>query len=253
VPTHCDPDDLALMALGESTGSPSDAEHLASCAECRAEVDGLRAVVEVGRAADPVVEAPPGQVWTRVAAELGLSRAVAAPAPNAADGAAREAPYDAPVPLDARRRTSGRGAPTWRMVWAVGAAAAVLGVLATLGVDAVTRSDDTGPVVARVALSPLPAHRGTGTASVVGSGARRSLDVDVTGLTKADGYYEVWLLDKNAKKLVSLGLLRGRHGSFTLPADVDLRAFPVVDVSIEPADGNPAHSGNSVVRGQLPS
>jgi len=26
-----------------------------------------------------------------------------------------------------------------------------------------------------------------------------------------------------------------------------------VDVSIEPADGNPAHSGNSVVRGRLAS
>jgi anti-sigma-K factor RskA len=235
---HCDPDDLALMALGESTGAPSDTEHLDSCAECRAELDELRAVVAVGRAADPVVETPPEQVWTRVAAELGLAR------PPVREV---QLSHAEPVPLSDRRT------PTWRTVWGVGAAAVVLGVLVTLGIDAVTRSDDTGLVVERVALSPLPAHRGTGTASVVGSGASRSLDVDVTGLTKADGFYEVWLLDKNAKKLVSLGLLRGRHGSFTLPAGVDLRAFPVVDVSIEPADGNPAHSGNSVVRGQLPS
>jgi hypothetical protein len=34
---------------------------------------------------------------------------------------------------------------------------------------------------------------------------------------------------------------------------VNISTYPVVDVSIEPADGNPAHSGNSVVRGRLAS
>ena len=38
-----------------------------------------------------------------------------------------------------------------------------------------------------------------------------------------------------------------------LPAQVDVGEFPVVDVSIEPADGDPAHSGDSVVRGTLSS
>jgi hypothetical protein len=34
---------------------------------------------------------------------------------------------------------------------------------------------------------------------------------------------------------------------------VDVGEYPVVDVSIEPTDGDPAHSGNSVVRGTLSS
>jgi hypothetical protein len=36
-----------------------------------------------------------------------------------------------------------------------------------------------------------------------------------------------------------------------VPADVDLRDYVLVDVSQEPLDGNPAHSGDSIVRGQL--
>jgi hypothetical protein len=70
---------------------------------------------------------------------------------------------------------------------------------------------------------------------------------------RANGYHEVWLLDADANKLVSLALLRGTHGRFALPPGVNIATYPVVDVSIEPADGNPAHSGNSVVRGRLAS
>jgi anti-sigma-K factor RskA len=240
VPAHCDPDDLALMALGESAAAPDAASHLATCPHCQSELDQLRAVVAAGRSTSPdePVESPPDRVWARIVDELQL---------GAAAPAAPAAPY-AVVGGSSRRRP-----PTWRTVWGVGFAAALLGVLATVGIDALTGPADPGPVVARAALAPLPDHQGSGTAEVVGSGAGRSLDLDVRGLTRGSGYYEVWLLDKDGKKLVSLGLLRGRHGTFTLPPDVDLRRYPVVDISIEPADGNPAHSGNSVVRGQLPS
>jgi anti-sigma-K factor RskA len=63
----------------------------------------------------------------------------------------------------------------------------------------------------------------------------------------------VWLLDSEAQRLVSLGLLEGDEGRFPLPEQVDVGEYPVVDVSIEPTDGDPAHSGNSVVRGTLSS
>jgi hypothetical protein len=82
---------------------------------------------------------------------------------------------------------------------------------------------------------------------------QRVLEVDVSDLTKGDGFYEVWLLDANAQRLVSLGLLEGDTGRFPLPDQVDVSEFPVVDVSIEPVDGDPAHSGDSVVRGTLTS
>jgi anti-sigma-K factor RskA len=82
---------------------------------------------------------------------------------------------------------------------------------------------------------------------------RRDLTVEVAGLTAATNtFYEVWLLAPDASRLVSLGLLQpGQAATFELPADLDLAEYPVVDVSLEPMDGDPAHSSDSVVRGTL--
>jgi hypothetical protein len=51
-------------------------------------------------------------------------------------------------------------------------------------------------------------------------------------------------------ELVPLGTIAG-EGAHQLSEDADLEATPVVDISLEPDDGDPAHSGVSVVRGRL--
>ena len=51
--------------------------------------------------------------------------------------------------------------------------------------------------------------------------------------------------------LVSVGTLAGTSGRFDLPEGLDLDQFSVVDVSEEQFDGDPAHSGDSIVRGPL--
>jgi hypothetical protein len=51
-------------------------------------------------------------------------------------------------------------------------------------------------------------------------------------------------------KLVSLGPLRP-DGVYDLPAGLEPEQFPIVDVSLEPIDGDPTHSGDSLLRGQL--
>jgi anti-sigma-K factor RskA len=84
---------------------------------------------------------------------------------------------------------------------------------------------------------------------VVDLAADDSADGSTDGST--DGLREVWLLRADASGLVSLGLLDGATGRFSIPAGIDLAEFPVVDVSAEPADGNPGHSGDSIVRGTL--
>ena len=62
------------------------------------------------------------------------------------------------------------------------------------------------------------------------------------------------LADGRPDQLISLGVLDSRHsGTFPVPADVDVASYPFVDVSLEPLDGNPAHSSDSVVRGTLPA
>jgi hypothetical protein len=51
---------------------------------------------------------------------------------------------------------------------------------------------------------------------------------------------------------VSLGVLDGANtGRFTIPPGLDLSRYPVVDISLQPFDAGPAHSGHSAVRGTL--
>jgi hypothetical protein len=231
VPTHSDPEDLALRALGETLDH--DDEHLASCARCQSELDQLRSVVATARAIEPQdhPQAPPASVWDGVVAELGLSRTAA----------------HVPVGRGERSRR-GRSA-------VLAAAAALLGIVVgaagALLVSGGNEADDRGRVIETADLAALPGHKGIGVARVEGSGTGRVLVLDVSGLSTGAGVYEVWLLDKAGKRLVSLGVLAGSEARFPLPEAVDLREFPVVDVSIEPVDGDPAHSGDSVVRGVL--
>ena len=88
-----------------------------------------------------------------------------------------------------------------------------------------------------------------------GGTTARLLD-DATVVVRPDlavqqsGYYEVWLLDASAEQLISLGPLR-EDGRYAIPQGVSIEDFPVVDISVEATDGNPAHSGRSVLRGTL--
>ena len=77
-----------------------------------------------------------------------------------------------------------------------------------------------------------------------------SLTVEGLKPTAAGDFYEVWLL-RSPTELVSVGTFRvderGR-ARVSFPVGVDPGRFPVVDVSREPADGDPRHSSVSVLR-----
>ncbi|MDA3039175.1 MAG: anti-sigma factor [Actinomycetota bacterium] len=67
---------------------------------------------------------------------------------------------------------------------------------------------------------------------------------------------EIWLIEPDANgqpmDLRSLGIIDADDvGTVVIPADVDPSRFRVVDISIEPRDGDEAHSGRSILRGQL--
>jgi hypothetical protein len=51
--------------------------------------------------------------------------------------------------------------------------------------------------------------------------------------------------------MYSVGLMDADQASFAVPADIDLARYPIVDISDEPLDGNPAHSSISMVRGTI--
>ncbi len=101
-------------------------------------------------------------------------------------------------------------------------------------------------------LAALEGFDGSGEAEIDG----RDLRVRFDGSEAPDGsFYELWLLDFEGEELVDLESLGevevAEDGSFVLPDDIDLDRFDVVDVSIEPDDGDPTHSGASILRGGL--
>ena len=61
----------------------------------------------------------------------------------------------------------------------------------------------------------------------------------------------MWLLEPGSQRMVALGVVDGGSAVLPVPAGVDLAAYSVVDVSVEPDDGDPAHSAVSVARGDL--
>jgi Anti-sigma-K factor rskA len=271
---HCDPDVLALRALGEEVGPAEADAHLAECAQCRAELEELRHVVRSARSGSPddLPQAAPAHVWEGIRAELGLPETLVpslAAAPVTAAVQPGEPATGTPEPvggeptgapgtdeLAAARHRRLRRLPTAPLL---AAAAAVGAVAGGLGVWALTdgSTDQPAPeVVATTPLEPLPTWDVEGTASVeVAADGSRLLVVEVpgAGVGEADGYHEVWLLDPDVTQLVSLGVLEGDSGTFAIPAALELDELPVVDVSLEPYDGDPAHSGDSVVRGTLQS
>jgi anti-sigma-K factor RskA len=108
-------------------------------------------------------------------------------------------------------------------------------------------------MVAQAGLDPLPEHNASGNAEVRESGGVRELQIDLDVPALDTGYYEVWLLQPDAQRMVPVGVVQQGATVLPLPADLDLSAYPLVDVSVEPLDGDPTHSGVSVARGELSS
>jgi Anti-sigma-K factor rskA, C-terminal len=199
---------------------------------------------------------PPPELWA------GIADRVSSPGSDVDATGGEEAAGAAPVvPLEGRRASAAAPAAALRpgrgrraAWWAIGAAAAAV-VLVVAGAVVATREDGDagGSTVASAELEPLPdalPGTGPGRAAVVVRDGAEELTLDATPPEAPDGFYEVWLIDTAVDGMVSLGPLRA-DGRYAIPDRVDVRAFPVVDVSIEPPDGEPTHSGRSVLRGVL--
>jgi anti-sigma-K factor RskA len=138
--------------------------------------------------------------------------------------------------------------------------AAVLAIFAMgLGVGLLTGADNSttsfGPVATQTNLSPVgeldPAA--TGQAAVKQGGQVIRLKISGLAVNSDNDFYEAWLMDPK-DGFISLGTFRvGEDGSTTLdlPVAVSTSRFPVVDISLQPTNGKPTHSGVSVLRGTL--
>lgn len=143
-----------------------------------------------------------------------------------------------PAPAPRRRRRVRRLAP---LAGVAAAAAAVVLVLAGRG--------GNGDTIVR--LQPLAGVSGRALITIRGAQAElRGRGLPPSG---PHDYYEAWLADARGR-MVSMGTFRvGRDGRVDarMPVAVDLRRFRQVDVSLEPDDGDPAHSAHSVLHASI--
>lgn len=203
---------------------------------------------ELGRLVDelgPVVsrlENMPEEAWDESVSPPPL--VMPGVAPSSAPLTPREAP--------ARRRFR-IGLP--RLAGALAAAAVLLGTGIAIGTQ-IDGSGGTGSgtpeqTFALQTVGEAPA--GASGQVVLTSSTGDAAQLDVSGLkpTGAGEFYELWLLGEN-DELVALGTFRVEPdgaSKIEVPLPVNPDKYQYFDVSIQPDNGDPNHSGRSVLRG----
>jgi anti-sigma-K factor RskA len=252
--THLSSDRLAGGVLGtEEAFTEAEQNHLASCAQCSEEFAELGRIADLTRQPEHVdPQLVPNAVWQSVQAQLGISTAAAATTTSAAGTAITAiAEPTPPTTLTQRPDRTFRK----RRSLLIAALAAAFGLIVGAGITTVATRDRV-EVTSRVSLEALPGHTGHGTAELITDQGQPELRVQIDAPTTPDRYREVWLINTDGERMFTLGVLpEDGRASYPLPPELagQLQGFTIVDVSIEPYDGNPAHSRDSQVRGVLPT
>ncbi|HBX78086.1 MAG TPA: hypothetical protein DEG43_10590 [Acidimicrobiaceae bacterium] len=219
---------------------------------------------------DTALTSPPPMVWQRIEAAIAADRldeaatvdtteteTETATATEAEAQAEPEGSVAAPIPIGRRQAARndgflfGRGSGRMQQLLAVAAAAVVLGGIAML----VVRPDSKQLASAELSSEGLGAESENVTdrpeAELIERDGHRELRVRIPeSLSDSNHYLELWLIDTNVDGMVSLGPVTA-SGVYAIPDSVNPTKYPVVDVSLEPADGTPTHSGKSLLRAQL--
>lgn len=153
-------------------------------------------------------------------------------------------PFVAPVP----HTTPGRErSPRRRLIWRVAPVGAALAAAIAVVVMVTTGDDPTKDI----RLDPVASTPGR--AELVVTAATARLIARGIPPTDATHHYEAWVGDAQGR-MVSMGTFRvdaSGNAQVAMPLTVDLAKFTDVDISLEPDDGNPAHSTRSVFHAKL--
>lgn len=237
-------DELAAYALGTPI-EPSAQQHIQDCPRCQEDLTAYRAIADLARHGGELDTAarPPEHVWARITDDLGWD--VASPAPAATGAAPTDRPRD--ITEVATRRRLRRWVSTGLVAAAAVLAAGIGGWL--LG----ERHSQAPRMSAQAELAAQPGTTAAahGRATMLPAADGFQMQLTTSGLPAPAGYYEVWLYDPSAGKMVAIGTLgTDAKGTFTVPAGIDTHAYHVVDVSNQRYNGDPAHQ-TSVLRGTL--
>jgi hypothetical protein len=241
--SHLDDELLADAALGVDDPPTTAWQHLAHCDECSRAVTDLRRTAALVARSDASVltpsgwQAPPPHVWDRIAATTSP---------------------DAAVPMAGRARrtsaTTSRTAARRIWPWAAGMAAAGLAIGLLTGRSLWSETAPAPATVAQVQLDTLDTRQRLGEALVLRTDSGVDLQVaTASALDPGDGYLEVWLINSDGKRMVSVGILDAESRTFPISQDLLDEGYVVVDVSREAFDDRPEHSGDSLARGTLPA
>ncbi|HET8988135.1 MAG TPA: anti-sigma factor [Humibacillus sp.] len=274
--SHPTEDELVDLAVGDDARDESVSAHVDACDECRATVAELRRTADLMATAPPYAawQAPSPSVWDRINDQLTTDELTDHQTDDPTDGptgpatqppsAVAAAPTGAEPATphtddelgsrrarthDRERRGRGRA-----IGWGAGLAAASLAIGLLAG-RAIWQPETPAQPVAQVALATLDTKQDEGKATVVRSDQGLDLTVaTATPLDAGNGYLEVWLLNADGKRMVSVGVLApGDKASFPISQTLIDEGYVIVDISREKFDGSPTHSGDSLLRGKLPA
>ena len=237
-------DQISSYLLGELDAAEAAAfeRRLDADPDLREEVERLRPLV--GR-----LEELPAEVW----------EAAPQPPPLAVPEGAAEPPWEpggGPSPAGRRLRLPTltlRPAPAAALaalLLAVGVASGLL-----IGGNGGSQGPGTGVtdlVLRRIGDGPPGAQ---GDVFVAESKQRAMVDVEGLKPSGPHAFYELWLLDDDGR-MIALGSFRiGADGrsKVELPIPVAPSRYRYFDVSLQADNGNPAHSGISILRGPTSS
>lgn len=217
---HTDPELLALLALGEQTGTEDDRAHAQTCPECAGQLSELKQVVTLGRSADSALSVPSPEVWARIHEELALDLPLE-PSP--------------PRPMSPSSAT-------------------LEPVTVTSSVDGTRIAGSADELRAHAQLRPVEAFwsQASGTAELAtDEHGRRLLQVALHADLPSSGVRQAWLVHRDdPTQRQTLGILDGQHGLWTVEHSIDLEKYAILDIS-QQGTGETEHSGRTIVRGEF--
>jgi len=209
---------LGPYVQGELSGSEEREleQHLEGCSDCQADLDDLRHAHDLLRA---TAGGPPPELKEWVMAR-------------------------------ARNEPRHRPAGSWRLWLPV---AAALLVVAVLGVGVLRMVSTPSDGLALSATSVAPQAGGELRGERIGDNLR--IELEAWGLPEPEEgeYYEMWYAKKGGGR-VSCGTFTAQpEGSTTvsMSAPASAVAYPEIEVTLEPDDGDPGSSGKVVLEGSL--
>lgn len=263
--------ELPPYARGELEGRQraSLEEHLGDCGGCKEELNQVRRVVELVGAAK--LAAPPSEGLK--SATLGMIRQ------EGIGNVLRSAALGPRPPADLReralKRATGQSSPpqsptSRRMPLIAGtlAVAALVAALLALGFRAQIGAleeeigdlqesveEKFGPEGHRLQTFDLAGPEASAEAELTHfrhDNYRLSLMAEDFPLTPTGRHYELWLTgDKGEVSLGTFRVTQADELTFNFSIGVDPAEFPIVELTIEPNDGDPAQSGELVARAHL--